>query len=275
MSAARSRIVRAALGAACIAAATAALVWFAFQFTPGEPRARKADQGPRPASISAIGASSYEAERIVDVPFGQTFRTESLTRGKWFSVSEEERASWSDEERERYLSEFDYLYDSDGIEIVPASMKAVTLDAFAEWYPHYALTTGYTEARKHECKVLLVDATMTNTMECEQYLPVMQLWSEDFNGANDMLDNGGGGDSGGYLLGELYGAPSERGLVQNTLPGDWNVLQPGETRAVTLPYLVYANTFCDRSAYDDIDPSRFCLALSDYDPPTIYRLWLG
>ncbi len=42
----------------------------------------------------------------------------------------------------------------------------------------------------------------------------MQLWSEDFNGANDMLDNGGGGDSGNYLLQELYGTPSDRGLVQ-------------------------------------------------------------
>ena len=46
----------------------------------------------------------------------------------------------------------------------------------------------------------------------------MQLWSEDFNGANDMLDNGGGGDSGNYLLQELHGTPSDRGLVQNEHP---------------------------------------------------------
>lgn len=275
MSAARIRIARTALGAVCIAAATAALVWFAFQFTPGEPRARTADRESRPASISAVGAGSYEAERIVDVPFGQTFRTESLTRGKWFRISEEERASWSDEERKRYLDEYNYLYDSDGVEIIPHELKAVSLDAFAEWYPHYALTTGYTEARKHECKIVLVDLTMTNTMDYEQNLPVVQLWSEDFNGANDMLDNGGGGDSGGYLLEELYGVPSERGLVQNSLPDEWFTLQPGEARTFTLPYLVYRNTFCDPAAYDDIDPSRFCLALSDYDPPTVYRLWLG
>ena len=58
---------------------------------------------------------------------------------------------------------------------------------------------------------MLVELTLTNTMEYEQDLPVMQLWSEDFNGANDMLDNGGGGDSGNYLLQELYGTPSDRG----------------------------------------------------------------
>ena len=275
MSAARSRIARTLVGVACIAAAVCALVWFGFQFAPGEPRAQTAKQDSLYSSISAAGNAAYEAERIVDVPFGQAYRTESLTRGKWFSTSEEERATWSDEERERRLSEFNYIEDSDGVEVVPVGMKAVTLDAFAEWYPHYALTTGYAQAREHECKIVLVDVTVTNTMDYAQSLPVMQLWSEDFNGANDMLDNGGGGDSGGYLLGELYGVPSDRGLVQNSIPDDWNVLQPGETRTFTRPFLVYARSFRDRSAYDDIDPSRFCLALADYDPPTVYRLWLG
>lgn len=275
MSAARSRIARTLIGAACIAAATCALVWFAFQFAPGEPRERTTDREPLPSTISTAGNRNYEAERIVDVPFGQTYRTESLTRGKWFSVSEEERSSWSDEERKRYLSEFNYIYDSDGVEIVPGETKTVSLDAFAEWYPHYALTTGYTEARKHECKIMLVELTLTNTMEYEQDLPVMQLWSEDFNGANDMLDNGGGGDSGNYLLQELYGTPSDRGLVQNSIPDEWFVLQPGETRTLTRPFLVYEKTFRDPAAYENIDPSRFCVALADYDPPTIYRLWLG
>lgn len=135
MSAARSRIARTLIGAACIAAATCALVWFAFQFAPGEPRERTTDREPLPSTISTAGNRNYEAERIVDVPFGQTYRTESLTRGKWFSVSEEERSSWSDEERERYLSEFNYIYDSDGVEIVPGETKTVSLDAFAEWYP--------------------------------------------------------------------------------------------------------------------------------------------
>lgn len=274
MNAARIRIARTAAGIVCIVAATCALAWFAFQFAPGEPRERATVDHYEP-SISATSGSSYEAESIVDIPFGQTYRTESLTRGKWFSTSEEDRASWSDEERERLLASGSYLYDSDGVEIDPLELKAVSLDAFAEWYPHYALTTGYTEARKHECKIVLVDLTLTNTAEHEQNLPVMQLWSEDCNGANDMLDNGVGSDSGNYLLEELYGVPSDRGLVQNSIPDDWLVLQPGETRTITLPFLIYKNAFRNLEAYEDIDPSRFCLALADYDPPTIYRLWLG
>ena len=53
------------------------------------------------------------------------------------------------------------------------------------------------------------------------------------------------------------------------------MLEPGETRSWTVPSLIYENTFRDPAAYENIDPSRFCVALADYDPPTIYRLWLG
>lgn len=268
MGATRGRIARTAIGGACIAAAACALVWFAFQFTPGEPRERTEKLDSLFSSISASGNRSYEAERIVDIPFGQAYRTESLTRGKWFAVSEDERASWSDEERERLLSEFNYIYDSNGVEIVPAGMKAVTLDAFAEWYPHYLQTTGYTQAHEHECKVLLVDVTMTNSADYAQRMPTFALWSEDLNGASDVLDQGAGNNA--YLIEELYGIDSGDGLVQYTLPDDWNMLEAGETRTLTVPYLVYKNTFANPAAYDDVDPARFCLALADYDPPTIY-----
>ena len=36
-----------------------------------------------------------------------------------------------------------------------------------------------------------------------------------------------------------------------------------------------SSAISDPAAYENIDPSRFCVALADYDPPTIYRLWLG
>ncbi len=74
MSAARSRIARTLIGAACIAAATCALVWFAFQFAPGEPRERHDGSRTPSSTISTAGNRNYEAERIVDVPFGQTYR---------------------------------------------------------------------------------------------------------------------------------------------------------------------------------------------------------
>ena len=274
MSTTRTAIARTLIGIACIAVATCALVWFAFQFAPGTPRSVDSSDDRYGASIAGTGNGRYVAQAVVDVPFGQTFTAQGVTRGKWFSWSEEERASWSEEERERFLTEYQYILEIDGIEITPTDMKAVTLDAFAEWYPHYAQTTGYTQAHGHECKVLLVDVTMTNTADYAQRMPPLALWSEELNGAGDVLDQGVGSD-GGYLLSELYGIDSGKGLGQYALPDDWDVLEPGETRTWTLPRLVYRSTFANPEAYDDIDPSKFCLALADYDPPTIYRLWLG
>ena len=119
MSGASAKTMRSAAGAACIAAVVAAFGCFAFQFVPGEPRAPQPEKFD--GSIDGVGNNRYQAERIVDVPFGQTYRAESLTRGKWFSMSEDERAALSDEERERLLNEFDYIYDLDGIEITPAT----------------------------------------------------------------------------------------------------------------------------------------------------------
>ena len=238
MSGASAKTMRSAAGAACIAAVVAAFGCFALQFVPGEPRAPQPEEFD--GSIDGVGNNRYQAERIVDVPFGQTYRAESLTRGKWFSMSEDERAALSDEERERLLNEFDYIYDSDGIEITPGDMRAVSLEAFAEWYPHYTQTLGYEQASRYESKVLLVDVTFSNTSDQEQRAPPIGLWSEDIKGANDVLDNGVGDGGGNYILEELYGEPSDRGLVQNHLPDDWNVLAAGETRTLTLPFLLPA-----------------------------------
>lgn len=271
MSAARSRIARTALGAACIVAATAALVWFAFQFTPGEPRARTADTEEGRLEATGWGLESrYAAESIVDVAQGKTLRAEGLTHGKGFSYSEEEIAAWSDEERERTMNYSSWRYDQPALDLAVTGFKSMTEEAFIEWYPHYGdARIKYSDAEK---KVLLVELEASNPNEAAARVPFPALWSEDFNGSSNNLGNGTYSDK--YLLGELYGVPQEK-FVAYSIPDDWNVIQPGETRKFTVPYLVYRNTFRDPAAYDDIDPSRFCLALSDYDPPTVYRLWLG
>lgn len=268
MSAARSRIARTALGAVCIAAATAALVWFAFQFTPGEPRARTADT--EVGRSQASGGSRYAAESIADVAQGETLRVEGLTQGKGFSYSEEEITAWPDEERERTANSDSWRYDQPALDLTVTGFKAMTDDAFIEWYPHYG--DARIESSDAEAKVFLVELTVTNPNDEPARMYTPMLWSEDFNGASDNLGNGLHTDK--YLLDELYGEPQDT-FATYSIPDDWNVIQPGETRTFTVPFLVYEKTFHDPAAYDDIDPSRFCLALSDYDPPTVYRLWLG
>lgn len=271
MSAARSRIARTLIGAACIVAATCALVWFAFQFAPGEPRERTADTEEGRLEATGWGLESrYAAENIVDAAPGATLRAEGLTHGKGFSYSEEEIASWSDEEREQQEGYDSWRYDLPALDLAVTGFKTMTEEAFIEWYPHYGdARIKFSDAEK---KVFLVELEASNPNDVAARMPLPALWSDEFNGATDKLGNGTYSDK--YLLGELYGEPQDK-FVAYSLPDDWNVLQPGETRTFTVPYLVYRNTFRDPAAFDDIDPSRFCLALSDYDPPTIYRFWLG
>ena len=268
MSTARNRIARTLVGIACITAATCALIWFAFQFTPGEPRERVADTTI--GRSIASGSSRYAAESIVDAVPGETLHVEGLTQGKGFSYSEEEIAAWPDEERERTANSDSWRYDQPALNLTVTGFKAMTDNAFIEWYPHYG--DARIEFSDAEAKVFLVELTATNPNGEPTSLYTPMLWSEDFNGASDNLGNGVYTDK--YLLGELYGEPQDK-FAAYSIPDNWNILQPGETRTFTLPFLVYENTFRDPEAYDDIDPSHFCLALSDYDPPTIYRLWLG
>ena len=274
MSAARSRIARTLIGAACIGAATCAFVWFAFQFAPGEPRELTVGDESYASSIEASGNSRYVAEGIVDIPFGQTYKTDGLTWGKWFSVSEDERSSWSDEEREQRLASESYLYDSSGIEFAAQGLKTVSLEAFAEWYPHYAETTGYTEARKHACKVLLVDIAMTNTSDHAQTLPVSFYGARTPTERTTRWKMGWASDK--YLFEEMYGESSDRGLVEKHYPMAGNVLEPGGNSASwTVPSLIYENTLPRSGGLREPSTVRFCVSLADYDPPTIYRLWLG
>ncbi|WP_232050798.1 hypothetical protein [Arabiibacter massiliensis] len=268
MNATRNRTARAFAGGACIAIAACALAWFALQFLPGEPREHVVDTEVGRGQASS--ASRYDAESIVDVRVGEEIRLEGLTGGKGFAYSEEEIASWSAEERANNMGADSWRYDLPTLGVSVVGLRTVTEDAFAEWYPHYGeAAVAFGDAER---KAFLAELTVTNPGDEPARIPTFQLWSEDFEGASDKLGSGIFVDK--YLTDELYGEPQD-GFTTFTLPDGWNVLKPGETRSWTVPFLVYANSFRDRSAYDDIDPARFCLAVADYDPPTIYRLWLG
>ncbi|BAK44998.1 hypothetical protein [Eggerthella sp. YY7918] len=272
MKAVNSLIARKVTGGAIIALIIVAFAWFASNFAPGTPRSPKIDT--ETGSMQAAGTISdmsihLNADDITDVPFGETFRTEDLTHGKSFAESAETIASWTEEERKARMSAESWLYDLPTLDVTMTGLKALSDEAFIEWYPHYG--DARIELSDTEKKVFLVEATVTNPTDKPAAIPMaFALWSEDFNRA----DGGGGIGCDKYLLEELYGKPQEK-YVSYALSDGWNEVAPGETRTFTFPYLVYKNAFRDSAAYEDIDPSHFCLTVTDFDPPTIYRLWLG
>ncbi|WP_332518810.1 hypothetical protein, partial [Gordonibacter sp.] len=268
MNATNSRTARACAGIACLAVGIFALGWFTMHFTPGTPKAPEAEQFE-----TSLGAndSLMAAESTIDIPFGQAYHLEGITQGKKFAYSDEETAPWSEEQRASSMNATSWVSEASGLEITLSSAKALTEDAFIEWYPHYgdARQPATKQVPYPEAKVLLVEAAITNRSDKALHFSGMTLWSEDFKGASNQLNNGLFSTK--YLLNEFYGEPSETGLVAYHMPDDWNVIQPGETRTRTLPYLVYRGLFKDAAAYDAFNLSRMCLTLADFDPPTIYR----
>ncbi|MEG1245652.1 MAG: hypothetical protein RSD15_04560, partial [Gordonibacter sp.] len=113
--------------------------------TSASPRAgraapEKAAKAPETEQFeTSLGAndSLIAAEATVDIPFGQAYHLKGITQGKKFAYSDEEVTSWSEEQRARSMNATSWVSEASGLEITLSSAKALTEDAFIEWYPHY------------------------------------------------------------------------------------------------------------------------------------------
>lgn len=50
---------------------------------------------------------------------------------------------------------------------------------------------------------------------------------------------------------------------------------PGETRSLTLPYVLSSSFFADVAYYEELDLGRFSLEIGDYATGTLYRFALA
>ena len=63
-------------------------------------------------------------------------------------------------------------------------------------------------------------------------------------------------------------------LVTKVYRSEQDTVEPGKSVEIILPFKVNKNALKDQSAFDNLDPSDFCLQLVDFDSGTAYRLWL-
>lgn len=272
----RAKTARTAIGIVCLAIVTLSLGWFVGHFAPGTPKAL----ADKPAEQTLLGASTiagietdYRPGEYVDTSFGETTHLGERTLGKKFATSQETIDSWSDEERSRMTRNPGWEYRTPPLDVTVTSTRLMTPDAFAQWYPHWAETLGNAQTKGQDVTVLLVEAGITNTgTEPGSFAAFSLMGSSLINGDSELYQ---GFFCDKYLLEELYGAPSDRGLTEHHLPDDWDTLEPGETRTVTLPYLVSRPLLSNPSSYDQLDLSQLCLVAPSYDPPLLYRIWLG
>ena len=272
----RAKAARTFIGIACLAIITLSLGWFVGHFVPGTPKAL----ADKPTQRSSPGETVFVGDNIDprfeifdDTPFGKTAHLEERTLGKKFNISQETIDSWTEDEREHRLNSEHWEYRASAIDATIMSARLITPDAFAQWYPHWAETTGGIEAKNQDALVMLVEAQITNVGEKPTSFAVFSLM--DFSKNEGDLNQMRQFTCNKYLLEEFYGEPSNRGLVEYHLPDDWSTLEPGESRLVTLPYLIPSSLPSNPNNYDQPDLSQFCLATPSFDPPTLYRIWLG
>lgn len=270
------RTARTAIGICCLAISVLALGWLVGRYIPGEP------SEPLAAAHDSGGGAQYygsllEAGEIVDVDAGTVYAVDALTFGKKYRTGESGLARMTDAERQNVTAEESWEFDYPNLEFAVVGAKTVSMDAFEEWYPHFAAVEqrapGSTRpTARPETRVILVEATVTNTGAEAAALPEPLLWGSDIAGADDRLCNGIPCDR--DLIVELYGEPSDE-FVSYAVLDDWNTIEAGETQTRTYPYVIGAGDLAGGASLDDLDLSSYCLAFSDYDPATLYRFWLA
>ena len=266
--AANRLIVRRVIGACCLAAATCALFLSISSFFPIAP-----DATQKVVRTQHIGnyAPSLDAESIVEVQVGDVLSCERIVQGKRWLYSEEELAALSQEELAALMSAESWEVDFSGLRITVRGATIIEGADFLVEHPHYAEADPFFDYG-YAFKIVLVEVEASNASSQAIELPDLLLWIEDFLGASDRTNNGLHPDK--YALAELYGVPVE-GSVQYRIPGDWRVVEPGETRILTIPYLASDTLFKYANDYERLVPRDLCLSVSSYDLPTVYRLWLG
>lgn len=268
--------MRAAVGICCLLLAVLALGWLIGHYIPGEPRKPQAHPLDRGTGAVYYG-SLIDAETIAGIAFGATYTISDLTAGNKFSTSESELANMTDDERLRTTTSESWEHDYPNLEIKIADAKTISMDAFKEWYPHYAAVDHRTPSRAYttiapDARVFLVEVEIANKGDASAMLPEPLLWSSDIAGADERLSNGLHCDP--SLIKELYGEPSDE-FIPYELPDDWNILEAGEVQTRIYPYMIQEGDLVSGASLENPDLSDYCLAFSDYDPPTIYRFWLA
>ena len=276
---------RVAVGLGLLLVVTLMLGWFVGRFVPGEPQSLHSR--PSYYIYPSTSATYIPVSKVEEAAFGSTARVEGLMRGRKYTKTQpcviasfdggEERAVFVEEIEVPMFPE-SYGYD---IAFPPFEMKvegarAVSLNAFAEWYPEF-LTLGLVRSRvivPELSKVVLVDVTATNLSDDRVLqLDHLLLASDAFNQVSPGCLGNGCSISGAAFDVLNDGARIPVGEEESSFSSV--AVEPGETRTFTLPYVVGSSFFADVADYEELDLACFSLEIGDYATGTLHRFALA
>lgn len=277
-----SKRTRILLCVCCVAVFLLTMGWFAGHYIPGQPNSPASqDSGAR--EVSAVGVrSEMIVDTVVETAFGDSLNLTGITQGKAYSRGDFDESEWAmvpDDVKpfveaglpllsvqkgsgegpwSRYLR---VASDLPTFSMKVTGARTVSSASFAEFYPAYLSAFDYDPDKT----VVLVDIEASNpSLETAATIPILNLrCSDDASDAN-VSQSEIGMDK--HLLGALYPAnPEDAGITCNAHDESWNALAPGETRELTLPFLM-----------SSVQPelSRWNVQIFDYSPIICYRFSL-
>ena len=126
-------------------------------------------------------------------------------------------------------------------------------------------------------KIVAVTLSITNASEEDlvywQDIPEFTLWSPNIANLDGSLGSGAMLDQAAFWDTN----PPLRSFDESSTDPDrgrYIDLKPGESQTLVFPFKINKNNLIDQSAFDELDPSDFCIQTADYDSGTAYRLWL-
>lgn len=268
------RPARIVFGIAGIVALALVLGWFLLQLEPAAPR--KAAPLETPSAVGSLHDAIYFdiAYETVPVAAGEPLNVKGFAHGHAFTYSDDEWTELSDQlsrERVREITEApDWRFELGDIDILPGAVHIVREEAFEEWYPGYDDATAYEPTYAAEdVRIVLVSVSISNHSDTSADARYLYLTSAKFKTPAD------GGPAIAYpadaALQAMYGVPDDKAPFK-TLPEGWDVVGPGESRTLTLPFVVYRNELVDRDAIERLSAADFELLTYRCDPLTVYTM---
>lgn len=268
------RPARIALGIAGIVALALVLGWFLLQLEPAAPR--KAAPLETPSAVNSLHDAVHfdTTYEVVPVAAGEPLNVKGFAHGHAFTYSDDEWAEVAcqlSKERVREITEApDWRFELGDIDILPGAVHIVSEEAFEEWYLGYDDATAYDPSYAAEdVRIVLVDVSIANHGDTAADARYLYLTSAELKAPVQ-------GDPAiiypsDAALRAIYGVPDDKAPFK-TLPEGWDAIEPGESRTLTLPFVVYRNELVGRDAIDRLSAADFELLTYRCDPLTVYTM---
>ncbi|WP_270297617.1 hypothetical protein [Eggerthella sinensis] len=262
-----NRSKRMMIGTVCLVIVALVMGWFVGRYIPGEPST------PEPTPFHNITeGSGLPTYTINDTLPHATLRLRDITQGVAYETGADTISSTSVELLKRYGN---WEYTCPDIDVSVSEIRTIPVESFAEWYPAYqsAFERPYNNSVLVAVTLSIENASDERISRLD-HLPKFTLWNDNIAYIENVMGSGIYMDAAFYFANTMLKNLDDSTESLSSGEGAYIDLEPGESQTLVLPFRVNKTNLIDQSAFEDLNPSDFCLQTSDFASNTTYRLWL-